>query len=385
MTLRELLVLAALLVVALAAAPPPRQDGAQGRLEARSKNERGILEVDGQLSPPPPLLIGWPGSLVWLAGSTVANMGQDMKLQVPRMIPGLLYLILGLLVYLGLQAFGRLWTRVEIDEDSEELEKIEADKGGFDVEQWKAEAEKGELDFYTCVALSCGRKKTAKSFLKFLPRLVLLVCMQVILPVLLLICQSDIRNVHVYPAESGHAYRAIGVLLFTYSSYNLVISMNDMCREDLLRYLHNVSGSGWYEWPLLLGETMNTFIGVSLMVIMFLIFCESTRATDLLMNCIAVNFVADIDNEVVTDEDKEEALNNVSTALDEWTQNHNTDEPTIADKLQTGLFYLNQLIRAMVPLAAIFLTMIFAFAHDESLCRRVKEVETFPFCLGYVA
>jgi len=400
---RVLLVSAALPVVALAAGLV-QHDSSQRRLEVRSsffesgKNEgrkhsdaiqlkdSALLaqrKDDRQLSPPPPLLLGWPGWLGWLAGLTVADMWQDVKFQIPRMIKGMLFFVFGALLYIGIQAAAWLWDKQHLDEDFEELMQIEEEKGGFDVEKWKMEAEKGELDFYTCIALSGGRHKTWKSVVKFVPRLSMIIFMQLILPVLLLVCQAESETLLMYPAATGHAYRAIGVMLFAYSSHNLVTSMCDGCREDLLRYLHNVTGSGWYEWPLLLGETMNTFIGVSLLIIMFLIFCESTKPTDLLMNCIAVNFVADIDNEVVTEDDTAEALNNLSVALEEWKGNHAPDETGLADKLQQSVFHLNEVVRAIVPLAATLLTLIFAVGHDKSLCSRMRNVDPFPFCLGF--
>jgi len=277
------------------------------------------------------------------------------------------------LLMLSLVACGRVWSTViyGTKDDNEDL----------DLDEFKTQADKGELDFYTCMALSAGRSQ-GKTIMQFIPKVCVLVTMQLVLGVLLLVIRFDESNEEttIYPKHGGYVFRTIGIVLFTFASYNLIVAMHDDCRDQVVRSLQKKSVSWWYEGPLLFGELMNTCIGFMLMLILYFIFCQTRRSESLLMNCIAVHFVADIDNDLVTDADTAEALDNLDAAVIEW-ESSGHKHPT-GEQFQRAALWCNLLMRHLINVMAVLLTLMYACSRNEVLCDHMKDVNPWPFCLG---
>lgn len=314
-------------------------------------------------------------------------------------IPGLLMGIFGMLLILSALACVSKWNRTfPGDKDAGERDMT--------CDDFQDLANNGMLDFYTCIALSVGRQKTCKAVACFIPRLTTLLCMQVILIVLLLVYQSDH---HFFPQQQGQVFRVIGGMLFAYSAMHLHNAMHDDCRENIVHMMRSRQASGWYLWPILLGESVNTFVATFLMGILFLIFCDCTRPQELLINCLAINFVADIDNRLVGPEDIKQGVSDfrffrgawegsrqasqvvressamihrsISQALGTAPPAEEQSSSSLVDILQTSVLHMNIIIRLLVPIAAGILTFLFVFANNQPLCNQMREVEPWPFCL----
>lgn len=255
----------------------------------------------------------------------------------------------------------------------------------IDMEEFKHSADNGALDFYTCMALSAGRYK-GDGLKRFVPKLFVLMMMQLVLGCLLIRLKlRGVEEATFYPEAQDVSLRMVGLILYCYSAHSLVNSMADECREMLINYLISRNTSGWYEWPLILGEAMNTFIGLLLMIILYLIFCHTARPEELLMNCIAVNFVADVDNELVTEDEAKEAFENLEVAVEEWQGEDgrfSARAATWVDHVQHGVLMANHFIRICIPGVAVILIFSLAFTHNRALCNMADEVSRFPFCLG---
>ena len=65
-----------------------------------------------------------------------------------------------------------------------------------------------------------------------------------------------------------------------------------------------------YVWPAILGEVINSFCAFILCLTLFTVFCNATRLPDLVINCIAINFIGVVDNEFVSDDLKSKAAVN---------------------------------------------------------------------------
>lgn len=327
----------------------------------------------------------------WPLLLTVASTGQS---HMPQLSSGARLFVLCAIITLGFASCVWAWKQMTAGADDEKPESPQVER--LDIEEFKHCSEKGELDFYTCLALTAGRHR-GKNVSKFVPKLCVLLVMQLVLGLLLIAAKlrqgspSGVvvggKDRHLYPSYTDlPEVRTLGLILFIYSCYNLIVSMHDDCRDMLVRYLQSkrYPGAAWYDWPLLYGELMNTGIGLMLMVILYLVFCATTKPEDLLMNCIAVNFVADIDNDLVTEADAAEALENLEVAVrDEWSQPVDDDhDGGIPDMVLSATLWLNGVVRYLIPLFAGFLSVIYASAHNVFLCDNLKSVSPYPFCLG---
>lgn len=174
---------------------------------------------------------------------------------------------------------------------------------------------------------------------------------------------------------------------------------------------------------------MNTFVAFVLMLILYLIFCGCTRPEDLLINCIAINFLADADNRLITEGDVARAITHLRAFNLEWQRACGSSEvmgklarsstwkppslaksdeaqsgsaseaelgsdeipinptPTLQTKknpvgalLQIGMLHANILIRLLLPFVACILTLFIAFGNNDVLCLRMRAVEPWPFC-----
>jgi len=248
---------------------------------------------------------------------------------------------------------------------------------GTVTDKFNSLANGGELDFYSCLALALGRNKFSKKMLNYLPGLICTSCMQVLLGVLLLAVTIDDKGTQYYPVESPRKFRAIGFLLFSYSSWQLLGAMDDECRTLLLGCLKKNNVSAFYKWPILVGELFNKFIGMTLLVIMYVVFCQTLRFTSLLMNSIAVNFVALIDNDLVSEDMAEEAVDNLNTALVEWKQGE--DDVGMPQKT---VLCVNRLITMVYPFVTCALVLLFALSNDHSLCEHMRDWDPWPYCVG---
>jgi len=337
------------------------------------------------------LLTGWPG---WgwgasIAASSVREHGMPGSVEsatTPLSVRSVLGIVC-LVLTLAIATCSWHWQH--------ESAQSKKDQARLNLDEWLALADKRELDFYTCMALSVGRHKGA-TLHKFLPKMMALVALQPFLGCIIMYSQFNGGAEAIFPHVEGVAFRVAGVVLFVYSVCNLIDNMEDRCRYLLFHYLEKKNSSGYYTWPLLFGEFMNLFVGLLLMVILFCVFCHTKYAANLLLDCIAVNFVSDIDNEFVTEAESLEAIDNLKAAVVEWNSDNMMDNgeiklTTIAterwhQKSQAAVVICAEIIGHVVPLVAIGLTLLFATVHNRWACDHMREVSPWaewPFCVGF--
>lgn len=333
-----------------------------------------------------------------------------------RTPPGMLMLIFGVIVISLAVAFLFFWQshfpceelvlfKEDEDQGGDELGKEEEFESGVespkalgsvrsdgsaktfrlavDVDGWAELAGEGELDLYSCYALSLGRHKLkSKEPVRFLPRLMVLAVLQILLGIVFISYFSG--RVHFYPTIQDIHFRLVGGMLYAYSCWRFYVSMYDECREWILQlfFCDKVkSVSAWYVVPAIVGECINTFVAYIMMLVLYFIFCQCERPQDLLINCIAINFVSDIDNQLVADDDSAEAVENLRYCVARLGRKREKHQPIVAF-LRATFPYLNKMFRWIVPITGASLAFLFSFAHEEDLCYRMQYVEPWPFCLG---
>jgi hypothetical protein len=254
----------------------------------------------------------------------------------------------------------------------------------MNIKEFRRAAKKGELDFYTCIALSSGRHK-GHQVLKFIPKLLSVLILQLVVGVLCIITKFE-RGVSAsffYPSSDAANYtsfRLLAGILFAYSCSNLIDNMQDECRDMLIRYLEPKKLLPWYDFPLLFGEVMNTTMCLLLMMILYLVFCQTSSSENLLMNCIAINFVGGIDNEFVGEEELEGSVANLEASIEDLENTVN--EETFGDQVVEAMFGADAIMRYIVVGLAFFLGGFLTFAHHEPLCHRMQDLSPWPFCVG---
>lgn len=299
---------------------------------------------------------------------------------------GLFLALMIMAVYTGVTAWNKAFLEEEDENSAEDI-----------TEKFEELVEKGELDFYTCMALSLGHDKNWSGLSRFVPKLIIVLSLQLVLPVMLMTYQTT-KGVG-FPTEQNHTYRIIGTMLFAFSTWNLHQGMDDECRTAVANMMFERHVSGWYAWPILFGELMSTLVALMMTVILFLIFADCTRPQDLLINCIAINFIVEVDNNLVNDHDSTLATKQFGEFLGAWnvspslhdvanrnTCGENLTTPTQmaagAAWVQYALLQTNEAMRFLVPILAGTFTFLFAFANNESVCNYTRNLEPFPFCHG---
>lgn len=174
-------------------------------------------------------------------------------------------------------------------------------------EMWLNQAENGELDIYTCLALSNCFTFTPDTR-KILARAIAVTFLQMVVPYCLLIDEFS-HGIEVGPAEGGMGFRTVGAILFGYAIYSMFKGAQDQCRTELLNLCFNYDGVSPGHWiPLLIGEVSNVFTAVVLVVALYSIFTTQTQPADLILNAVAVNFLGDVDGSFVDSDMKKDAI-----------------------------------------------------------------------------
>merc|ERR1740121_940464 len=183
------------------------------------------------------------------------------------------------------------------------------------IEHWIVMAKTRDLDFYTCMGLVSGLHQLGPKTRAMLPRAVLLVVMQGILPGLLVL--YHMRDFQYYSLVQDVWFRLCAVILFCFSVVHMYAGAFDECRTMFLELAlrHNVV-SWWFLWPMLIGEVLNAFSAYTLVITLSLVFCHVDNTPELLVHCLAINFIVSIDNDIVDDDMRRFSISKLQDALE---------------------------------------------------------------------
>jgi len=353
-----------------------------GTAVAMATKDRKVHDDNDEPMPSPTILVGgWLNLPFALAAFAYA----ELKPHIPR-VDGMVWWAWAV-IFLMLMVVGKRYFDRTVGADKGEGTG-DQDVDVLDPDDWKKKADSGGLDLYTCIALSCGRYKWGIQTFKLIPQLVGATIMQLLVGVLLLLARFpegfNEKTLELYPMRSDIAFRLAGSLLYAYAAHWLFHETCDACRRDLLNFFFHRNISWFYEIPLLIGEFMNIFVGIVLQLILFVIFVKSRNAEDLTMNCLAVQFLLQIDNELVSEAIEDEAIQNLKYAVIEWTnasmkEDHHYD---LRHHLQVAVMMSVYFLRVVFMVMAVGLSFVFFFAKNPYLCDLLRSWEPYPWCLG---
>jgi len=268
----------------------------------------------------------------------------------------------------------------------------EADFDAMDMDAWDTLAETGELDVYTCVALCTGRHGLHSDQTKrYIPTCCILLAMQLILPVCLVYYQ--VSRVTYYTTNQSVLFRFIGFILYLFSIRSMYAGALDQCRSWVMTVMVDCEVSPGYIWPVLIGEFINAFVGCAMTVTTFLVYCNAPSVEELLLNCIAVTFITEIDDQMVLDWMKKAARDDFIAAMKDWRddmidkhqQQHDTPRVTLIRRgwkrwaHKWSHFVIKFVCKAIRIVGTVgtgmILALLFSLARLSALCQAVPGLQ----------
>lgn len=231
--------------------------------------------------------------------------------------------------------------------------------------RWEALADRGELCVYTCLSLKIGGQKAGEAIdWNLASTFVAPVALQVVVPALMLV--HEIRNGVVIATAMGLEFRIVGFILYLYSIRSMYNNALDECRSILLEMALQYNLPFNYVWPLVLGEVINSFAAFTLCLTLFTVFCQAANLRDLVINCIAINFIGNVDSEFCTPQLKEFAVGNFQTVARERFNGDEEPETCSRSLFEKVLALLLWLFRTFGTLGiGTFLACVFLFSHKD--------------------
>lgn len=265
---------------------------------------------------------------------------------------------------------------------------LKTETGEVDVsatfERFQELTEQGHLDIYTCMGLSIGRKGLSLDSLRLVPKIMTVFAMQVVMPILLLFCSIESAKTHLGEDTHNRAFRVIGGMLLLYALWFIYDNSIDECRYVLIEWAVGTNLKPSYVWPVLLGEFLNVLTACILVVVLFLIFLSQSTPQDLLLNCLAINFVGSVDNEFVQEEAKDDAAKNFQDSVEDASEEAGAGIHLSWTRwaLYEGAPAVINTFRVLgVVAVGHFTAFLFVFAHDEAMCKFLPWLQIIPvFC-----
>lgn len=223
-------------------------------------------------------------------------------------------------------------------------------------ESWLHAVECGELDIYTCLGVS-NVPEMGEDTRRLMGKVFGVLVLQLLVPIILLRIELE-AGFSFQPRMSGTGFRIMGVCLYLYSLYSMYNNALDECRSSLLQWCIDQSVPSGFWLPMMLGEILNVFVSLILVVSLFVIFVETEHPADLILNAVAVNFLGAVDGEMVNDVMTEDALKNFKLLFYEYGCDGEKQGEKKHSMLHTGLNFM----LTVIVLSGLLLSMVFLFA-----------------------
>lgn len=236
--------------------------------------------------------------------------------------------------------------------------------GGLDRAHWLDAADNGELDVYTCLAvtnLSTNTPDTRRLVRKMMGCLFI----QMLVPALLLAIEIENitgKGLSLKPIDSELKFRIIGAVMLLYTLSRMYQNCVDECRAMMVDFAFSMGLPCGHCWPLLLGEIANLILGVVLMISMYIKFINIAAATDLVLNAVALNFLGSIHAEFVDSKSHADACQNFKDTTAPFREVMKGSRFSCWAKLVGGSMFL---LRMALVLLGSILCIAFLFLPDR--------------------
>jgi len=241
--------------------------------------------------------------------------------------------------------------------------------------RWQEMADRGELCVYTCLSFKIGGRRSGDEVdWNLAGTLTALIALQVLVPVLMLFHELK-ALARVSPSPWELEFRFVGFILYLYSIRRMYNDCVDECRGLFLQMAFQYNLPFTYVWPLVLGELINTFCAFTLCLTLFTVFCQANHLQDLVINCIAINFIGNVDSEFCSQDMKEFAVVNFEKVARERFSTFQEDGPESICRsfLERSLAFLLWFFRTVGTVGfGTCLSFVFLLSLNEAmLCQRL--------------
>lgn len=246
---------------------------------------------------------------------------------------------------------------------------------------WTELAEQGELCAYTCLGLCQGRDPYGENAISLIPTLIGLLALQVFVPALIL-CYH-LRRFNSFARNTELEFRIIGFIMYLYSIRNMYHNCLDECRHRYLQLGFHYNFDWQYIWPALLGEIVNAFAACTLSVTLFTVFCYCEHPQDLIINCVAINFLGSVDTEFTDFALRQVAFDNFKHVMTPFLHLREPiqEESWLREKVELVTNYALVAVRLFGTLGmGTLLATVFFFSHEEKICRLMTLLAATPLC-----
>jgi len=247
------------------------------------------------------------------------------------------------------------------------------------VEHWIVLAKTQNLDFYTCLGLTTGLYKMGPKTRRLMPAAFMLVVMQGVLPCLLVLYHA--RDFQYYSMVQDMWFRLCGFVLFCFSVLHVYTGASDECRAMFIDLALRYNVSWRFLLPMVVGEVLNAFSAYTLVITLLLVFCHVDNAPELLVHCLAINFIVSIDNDLVDEETRYFSIGKLHEVLQlAGSKEEDGDFKYIA--LRVTKMICTMLKFVLTLCVGLGFALIFFFAHQEHWCQLLGAYSSWPFCAG---
>eukprot|EP00933_Yihiella_yeosuensis_P082286 TRINITY_DN96108_c0_g1_i1.p1 TRINITY_DN96108_c0_g1~~TRINITY_DN96108_c0_g1_i1.p1 ORF type:complete len:313 (-),score=70.70 TRINITY_DN96108_c0_g1_i1:27-905(-) len=248
-----------------------------------------------------------------------------------------------------LQQGKRLGTNKDIDVAKSQLEEVFGRKEDDDLaenpklDDWMDGV--NEMSFYEFIALV--REDTIHNFvnLRQYAKAIFLPMMQVLIPYFVISHQYKVFHWEeggICPDSNQCYFRVVGFIMFIYSLWQISDSVHEGASEFLMRQAakrYAITGVDFMaHFSMGVGYMLQVICGLLLLISLYLLFSSSKDPMDLIMNCVALNFLLAIDSEWMSDTCKKLGADSAKVVFKRWRDTIADNEEFVKERLENAYF-----------------------------------------------
>lgn len=178
-----------------------------------------------------------------------------------------------------------------------------------------------DMNFYDYSALMWADPQQGFETFRSEFKILLLPMMQIAIPILLMVNKYKSLDEHgLCPDNHEWSFRMIAGITYVYSVWQIADGIHEGPTLMLIRLAarhFRITGNK-LNMSFSLGFVLQAICGILLEACLFLLFCSSDDPMDLVMNCVALNFLLDIDTEWINDRQKAKGLKAAAWLWSDW-------------------------------------------------------------------
>jgi len=247
----------------------------------------------------------------------------------------------------------------EIDEEGKIVRRMSESQNAW-IDTWLETVEAGELDVYTCLGLSNAFTNTPDTR-KIWAKACSVTVLQLLVPSIMLLSEF-LGGLTIHPSVSDPGFRFIGAVLYGYSVYTMYNNADGECRCRLLNMMmHHQDVPAGFWVPLIVGEILNVFVAMILVLTLYQIYTHQDEPADLILNAVAVNFLGSVDSEFVNHDMEKDAISNFKEFSNDHFSRDNAKGQEIDESTESWVDFIVRIVLYGVATCGLIGAAMFLF------------------------